>query len=698
MTATVITTGSKFGGNLTSVYSQDYSDSATSTVQASGDNDITGSFTNTTTTTDASSLTEVGSAGTNYTLVENDTTNTTITSTGDAVTGSDTSTESASSVSTSQETGSDGLGGSFDLTKTVVSSESQTTTANDISGGYTRSGSSDSTSTTQETNTNTVGGSTFTETITDTATTTETSNSLTGGYTRGTTDTTTTTDTDTGSNAAGSFSVSESSSQTATATQTGNSITSAYTLTQSANNSYSMTETGSNFTLTETGATDSTTQETGNTIDGTYGRTVTGTDNYTMVETGTNTGGSFSETVSGVDNYTLTESGNPDNGTYLRTIMVVGVYARTDDGPGATLPSDSGTITSTLTETADTLSGVFSQSGNSQGRYSLLEHFIDVSNTGNGNTPGNMNFYPFGEPFVDPNEWVWPWDPEANWVWPWHPEADRGFNLDANRVFGGLRAVGGVAEIVTGVATCFIPEPTNLSRAWGAATIIHGADNAIAGGLQRITGTPTMGLTEFLLYKGFRCCGMEADNAALAASLTDAGISTVLTFGAAFFRVANAGPAAAGVMANAAPPAGRGGAAAVAVVEGPVRARAAVPNVGPPVVAGGPHAAEAIVRGGGGGGQQRGPAGGHLNASDDEIARHAIERNHFPGRTQEQVRQLVSEVRDHAQNIHTSSNGQTIYRRGDTILIENPARGEGTIFQPTRPALEYFRDWVRNNP
>jgi hypothetical protein len=32
------------------------------------------------------------------------------------------------------------------------------------------------------------------------------------------------------------------------------------------------------------------------------------------------------------------------------------------------------------------------------------------------------------------------------------------------------------------------------------------------------------------------------------------------------------------------------------------------------------------------------------------------------------------------------------------ILIENPARSEGTIFEPSGNAQEYFRRWVRRNP
>ena len=83
---------------------------------------------------------------------------------------------------------------------------------------------------------------------------------------------------------------------------------------------------------------------------------------------------------------------------------------------------------------------------------------------------------------------------------------------------------------------------------------------------------------------------------------------------------------------------------------------------------------------------------------DDAIANHAASRGHWPGKSPDQIKQLVQDVRNGWHNRYTAPNGETIYRKGDVILIENPARAEGTIFQPGANALEYFRRWVARNP
>jgi hypothetical protein len=146
-----------------------------------------------------------------------------------------------------------------------------------------------------------------------------------------------------------------------------------------------------------------TTTENGNTVQGSYTRTTSGQDGYNISETGQNSGGSFTETVGGGDNYTLTESGNSADQTFTRTITGGGSYTRQDSGAGATLASGSGSISYTENESADARSGNLSQTETGSERYSLLEKFNNAANTGGGNTPGNMNFLPFGQPFVDPD-------------------------------------------------------------------------------------------------------------------------------------------------------------------------------------------------------------------------------------------------------------------------------------------------------
>jgi hypothetical protein len=121
-----------------------------------------------------------------------------------------------------------------------------------------------------------------------------------------------------------------------------------------------------------------------------------------MTEAGTNSGGSYTETVAGNDDYTQVDNGNLGTGFYTRTIDGTGTYNRSDTGLGATLPSGSGTIGYHVNQTGDPHSGTFASTETGTDRYGLLEAFKDVSNTQNGQTPGHMNFYPFGQAFVDP--------------------------------------------------------------------------------------------------------------------------------------------------------------------------------------------------------------------------------------------------------------------------------------------------------
>jgi hypothetical protein len=88
------------------------------------------------------------------------------------------------------------------------------------------------------------------------------------------------------------------------------------------------------------------------------------------------------------------------------------------------------------------------------------------------------------------------------------------------------------------------------------------------------------------------------------------------------------------------------------------------------------------------------PTGGF----DDAIARHAAARGHWPAKTHDQIKQMIADVRSSWNNRYQAPNGEIIYRRGDVILIENPAQSQGTIFEPSGNALEYFRRWVRRTP
>jgi hypothetical protein len=200
----------------------------------------------------------------------------------------------------------------------------------------------------------------------------------------------------------------------AAGTNDGNVITGDYTQNETAAGTYTMTESDGpvsgptrdiavgNFSLNETGSLSLTTAETGNTQDGSYTRTQSATDLYTLTEVGKNIGGMFTETVIGTDTPTLTESGNSANQYYSRSITGGGTYTLSESGTGGTETPGTRTNSYALTETSDARSGMLSQSETGTDRYGMLERYVNVANTSSGNQPGNMDYHPFGRPFVDP--------------------------------------------------------------------------------------------------------------------------------------------------------------------------------------------------------------------------------------------------------------------------------------------------------
>jgi hypothetical protein len=64
-----------------------------------------------------------------------------------------------------------------------------------------------------------------------------------------------------------------------------------------------------------------------------------------------------------------------------------------------------------------------------------------------------------------------------------------------NRLWGGLRVIGGALELVGAGALCIAPEPTMLSKAGCMVFGLHGADTTTAGARQVWTGQDTLSLT-----------------------------------------------------------------------------------------------------------------------------------------------------------------------------------------------------------
>src|SRR5215204_1525673 len=68
--------------------------------------------------------------------------------------------------------------------------------------------------------------------------------------------------------------------------------------------------------------------------------------------------------------------------------------------------------------------------------------------------------------------------------------ADESISEDAtwtNRLWGGLRLVGGVAELAGGGVLCLAPEPTMASKVGCVVFGVHGADTTAAGARQVLT-------------------------------------------------------------------------------------------------------------------------------------------------------------------------------------------------------------------
>jgi hypothetical protein len=618
-----------------------------------GDDSVTGSFLSTTISTDSFSMTETGTATITYSIVESDATTSTLISSGDDVTGSATSSLVESSTSSIQETGYN-ASGSFTLSKTATGSKTETGNEDTFTGSYTTALDDVNTSTATEATTNSEGGSIFTEGVTDSMSTQETGNRITGDYTRTFVHDDTTTDTDVGTDALGAFSVTEIGSTNDVGTRTGNYLTGDYSSSATGTDAYEMTETGSNYTLHIAGDVSTTTTETGNNLTAAYARSQTASDSYTMTETGTTTGGTFSETVLGSDTATFSESGNAANQTFTRTITIAGVYVRTESGPGATLGSNSGAISGSFGETADARSGIFAQSGSGTDRYSLLENFNDVSNTRATNSPGNMNFSPYGQPFVDPAFVV--------------------VAIAAAVIIGATCTVGFLVGWFHGPAAV---------GGWQAAIPFWGPARNM-GAAWRVGDMNAVGVNAALLV--FDIAGV--------ALMAGGGVG-----GAPMFAMRGAvARVAGGAVARVAPRLGGAGVAinlqglerlAVRIFGGNlILAQMAngAAGAGQPQPGGG---------GGGGGGAPRGP-----NNAAQRIAEHLV-RDHPErfGRDLPRLQREVQNVIDNFTNSHTVQHGPTagtqfFHRNGRSVVVR--PNGEGTMIPD--PNGEWFRTQVIREP
>jgi len=86
-----------------------------------------------------------------------------------------------------------------------------------------------------------------------------------------------------------------------------------------------------------------------------------------------------------------------------------------------------------------------------------------------------------------------------------------------------------------------------------------------------------------------------------------------------------------------------------------------------------------------------------LSVIDDAVATHAMP--HWPGRSVAEVKRIIANVRANWRLKYTAPDGTTIYLKGDIVLIQGVGdRGPGTIFRPSPSALQYYQNFIHDNP
>src|SRR4029453_6497554 len=102
-----------------------------------------------------------------------------------------------------------------------------------------------------------------------------------------------------------------------------------------------------------------------------------------------------------------------------------------------------------------------------------------------------------------------------------------------NRLFGGLKLLGGLGETALGILGILAPDPTLLTKVGGGLLTAHGLDTTQSGLRQLWTGETTRSLTSLGLGAGAELLGASEGTAYYIGEFGDAGVGIVLTLGTA---------------------------------------------------------------------------------------------------------------------------------------------------------------------
>ena len=76
----------------------------------------------------------------------------------------------------------------------------------------------------------------------------------------------------------------------------------------------------------------------------------------------------------------------------------------------------------------------------------------------------------------------------------------------------------------------------------------------------------------------------------------------------------------------------------------------------------------------------------------EAIVEHVSERGHYPEKSNDQIRSRIQEILDNFDSSKILDGTRQIWRKAKDVLISD-GKGGGTMFEPTKGAIRFFRDF-----